>query len=200
MQKKLDVQEIEKKIYRQYFEDGILDMAIGFGFMAAGLFVEFDLYSLIGAFLGLLLIFPAFKKKFTARRIGLVNFNEARLDRTKLLFTFSLIAGIVLLVVTIFNGTGADTAVGIWVSQNMMWVLAISMMLVALVLGWVLSFYRLMGYGVVLCIAIGGSQYFGSFPWNLFFTGLFMFLVGTMCLLRFMKRYPLHSEGEADEN
>lgn len=200
MQKQLDVKEIEKKIYRQYFEDGILDMAIGFGFMAAGLFVEFDLYYLIGAFLGLLLIFPAFKKKFTARRIGLVNYNAARKDRTKLLFTFSLIAGIALLGITIFNGVGADTALGRWVSQNMMWVLAGSMMLVALVLGWVLSFQRLMVYGVVLCIAVGGSQYFGSFPWNLFITGLFMFLVGIICLFRFSKRYPLHSEGEMDEN
>lgn len=199
MQKKLDIQEIEKKIYRQYFEDGILDMAIGFGFMVAGLFVEFDLYPLIGAFLGVLMIFPAFKKKFTARRIGLVNFNEARKDRTKLLFTFSLIAGTALLAITIFNGMEADTALGRWISHNMMWVLAISMMLVALVLGWVLSFYRLMGYGVALCVAVGGSQYFGSFGWNLFYTGLLMFLMGTICLLRFMKRYPRHPE-EADEN
>ena len=120
MQKKLDIQEIEKKIYRQYFEDGILDMAIGFGFMAAGLFVEFDLYYLIGAFLGLLMIFPAFKRKFTARRIGLVNYNAARKDRTKLLFTSSLVAGIALLGITVFNGMGADTAFGIWISRNIL--------------------------------------------------------------------------------
>ncbi len=200
MNKQMDLKNIERKIYMQFFEDGILDMAIGFGLMTAGLFVEFDAFYLYGAFLGLILLFPAFKKKITAPRVGRVNFSKKRKDRTTALFSVSVVGGLMLLALTILTNSARETGLGLWLGENLLFVIAASMLLMLTVVGWVLSFYRLIAYGVLVSAAVAASQWVGSFGWNLFFAGAVIFVVGGICLLRFLQRYPLQPAHAASED
>jgi hypothetical protein len=111
------------------------------------------------------------------------------------------VAGLLLLALTILTNSARETGLGIWLGENLLFVIAASMLLMLIATGWILSYHRLIIFGVLISAAVAASQWVGSFGWNLFIAGAVIFVVGGICLLRFLQRYPLqpaHEESEDD--
>jgi hypothetical protein len=200
---KIDLEQIECNIFRDYFQDGLVDMMFGAYFLFIGL-------GLAGG-TALFIVFPivffapllrGLKKRFTYPRTGYVELRQGDPQALPWFVLGSLVLGLVALVAVLI-------AVGV-IAQPDQWYrwmpIFFSICLAGIFLGLALR-VGLVRYYVVAGVALAGGPTFAllSLPGKLENLGLFLATVGAVFLawgvgafVRFLREYPLPAEGVGD--
>ena len=98
MSQNFNLKKIEQKAYFSYHNDGIIDILIGFVILLFGIGMATDMAYLaaISASVGVP-IWLAAKKYVTYPRLGLVKFNQDRINKEKNILFLSILLGVVVL-------------------------------------------------------------------------------------------------------
>jgi len=205
MLEKIDLKQVEHNVLRDFFQDGLTDMLFGACFFFLGLLLP--QHGGLVVFPILLLAFSApltmgLKKHFTYPRTGYVAFRQGDPGPVPWFVLGSLVLGLVALVaVLITAGVIADP--GQWYR----WMpILFGIWLAGMFLGLGLQ-VRLARYYVVAGVALAGGPLATLLPLSgkLSNIGLFFAVLGAVILawgvfafVRFLRRYPLPAEGNAD--
>ena len=204
MVEKIDLKQIERNIFRDYLQDGLVDMMFGVYFLFFGL-------KLLGGsvlpFIILLMVFfvpllRGLKKRFTYPRAGYVELRQGDPWPVPWFILGSFVLGLIALVVVLI-------AAGV-IAQPAQWYrwmpICFGIWITGIFLGLGLS-VRLVRYYVVAGVALAGGPTFALLPLagKLENIGLFLAVVGAVLLawgvvafVRFLRKYPLPTEGAAD--
>ncbi len=192
----INLNEIERKAYMSFFEDGLVDLLIGLWILGIGLLMHIDQ----AAFMGVLVIvlFPVWgglKRLITIPRIGVVNLSQSHKTR---LFQrrgmFALLLGIVLFVnVAIFIGAKNMTPdlqelMRQYVDIFFCFLIALMIFVGALLLDVNRWFVHA---GVLMAVAIVGEWLALELPLRLVVTGAIVFLIGLGILMQFIRNNPI---------
>ena len=202
---KIDLKHVEHNVLRDFFQDGLTDMLFGACFFFLGLLLP--QHGGLVVFPILLLAFSApltmgLKKHFTYPRTGYVAFRQGDPGPVPWFVLGSLVLGLVALVaVLITAGVIADP--GQWYR----WMpILLGIWLAGMFLGLGLQ-VMLARYYVVAGVALAGGPLATLLPLSgkLSNIGLFFAVLGAVILawgvfafVRFLRRYPLPAEGNAD--
>lgn len=200
----IDIRQLERNVYRDYFQDGLPDVLIGAFFLFLGV-------SLPGGSMAPLAVFPillfapvleALKKRFVYPRTGYVELRKGDPRPLPQFILGALILGLAVLV-TLLLSMGIIGKPAQWYR----WMpIMFGIWLAGIFLGLALR-VRLARYHVVAGVALIGGPVCAFLPLErkLEPLGLFLAMVGFVLLawgvgafLRFLRRYPVQVE-EADD-
>ena len=89
MSKGINLDEIERRAYLSYHEDGLIDMVIGIGLVIASLYAYIEMVWLMGGVIAVITpMYMGMKKRYTFPRIGEVTFSKNRTRRSQNSMTF----------------------------------------------------------------------------------------------------------------
>jgi hypothetical protein len=201
---KINLKQIERNVFRDYCQDGLVDMMFGAYFLFVGLLLP---TGSVAPFIVLSIMFFApllrgLKKRFIYPRTGYVELRQGDPGPVPWFTLGSLVLGLIALVaVLIAAGVIAQPA------QWYRWMpIFFGIWLAGILLGLGLS-VRLVRYCVVAGVALVGGPTFALLPLagKLENISLFLAAVGAVLLgwgvvafVRFLRKYPLPAEGAAD--
>ncbi len=203
----IDLKQVERDLFRDFFQDGLTDMLFGACFLFLGLLLP--QHGGLVVFPILLLVFSApltmgLKKRFTYPRTGYVAFRQWDPGPVPWFVLGSLVLGLVALVsVLIAAGVIADP--GQWYRW---FPILFGIWLAGMFLGLGLR-VRLVRYYVVAGVSLAAGPLAALLPLSgklsnlgLFFAavGAVILAGGALALVRFLRRYPLPTEGTDDVN
>ena len=204
MVEKIDLKQIERNVFRDYCQDGLVDMMFGAYFLFVGLLLP---TGSVAPFIVLPIVFFApllrgLKKRFTYPRTGYVELRQGDPEALPWFVLGSLVLGLAALVATlIVTGVIAQPA------QWYRWMpIFFGIWLAGIFLGLALR-VGLVRYYVVAGVALAGGPTFALLPLagKLENIGLFLAAVGAVLLAwgafvfaRFLRKYPLPIEGDGD--
>ncbi|MFB0537099.1 MAG: hypothetical protein ACETWR_19230 [Anaerolineae bacterium] len=195
MSQNTNLKEIERKA-NQYHGDGLIDIAIGFVILLAGIAEIFDQTSLAGIWVVLWLpIMISAKKSITVPRMRYIDFTPKAQWKVKLVIVTVVLAVAVLFTLGLVVFT-KNEILPPWLTA---WLREYSRMVwpAALVgVGWLIALAtgvkRLYAYAALAVIAFASGYWF-NFDFPLLFTllGAVIVLSGIVVLVRFMRKYPV---------
>jgi hypothetical protein len=207
MTENIDLEELEKKIYQSYFQDGLWDIFMGWlivGMGLSSLSTYFGLPETVGLFVVLLswnmtgvIIMGVGKKRITMPRLGLVKFGPKRqADKKKLSFFLGIMVGVNFIVLTLtitgslqtlpFSGLAMPIFLGLSFISVPFFIVA-----------YYIDYNRLYYYGLLL----GLSLFFADLLYPILgspLDGIIVFcsigspiiVIGVNKFIRFLKKYP----------
>lgn len=184
--------QLEQNLYRQYWDDGLLDLFAGVGVLGIGLFWIFDV--VVGAAILPALLVPLwapFREKITEPRMGLVEFSSRREQRTQkfLVNVFLAGTGTFLLALLLYfyvrsNGLPANVTFIAGLPAGLLGVLAVFGALLT-------GAYRFFIYGAWLVIAGLTCALAGTGPGApMVVGGAAITFCAVVLLTRFIRKYP----------
>jgi hypothetical protein len=195
MSQNTHLKEIERKA-NLYHGDGLIDIAIGFVILLAGITEIFDQTSLAGVWVVLWLpIMMSAKKSITVPRMRYIDFTPNAQWKVKLIIV--TVVGVVALLFTlglvVFT---RNEALPPWLTA---WLREYSRMVwpAALIgVGWLIALAtgvkRLYAYAALAVIAFAGGYWFNlNFPLLFTVLGAVIVLSGIVVLVQFMRKYPI---------
>jgi hypothetical protein len=217
-----DLKAVEKKAFKSTFEDGAWDLYLGVMLLPLVIFplVRYALHAdLAWAVLAMALIYAlAFagfrwlKKHVTQPRLGMI---QPGLSRRKKLHTLRMVGAVAVLAtialvlltipanpltrISVFGISFQSVILGL---PLVFWKFTFLAIIGSALAAWLLDFPRLLLYGVLLGIAVPvDSVYFSESGWMPLttFTALLAIGIGLVCLVRFLRRYPLPQMEAQDE-
>jgi hypothetical protein len=200
----IDLTQIERDIFRDYLQDGLLDLVLGVWLLLIGVALASG-FTAVFVVLGFFLcpfLFRTLKRRFTYPRAGYVELREGDPGPAPRIILGSLLLGLIVLVaVLIAVGVIGDPAK--WYRwMPIMW----GVWLAGILLGLGVA-VRLVRYFFLAFIALVAGPFFSllPLPGKLENLGLFNAAVGAALLvwglgvfLRFLHRHPLAGEGADD--
>jgi hypothetical protein len=197
MSEDIDLKQIEKKTYKFYHQDGIIDILIGCGILFAILCFLSEMLWLSGAFvIFAVLLYTSIKQKITSPRIGFVKFGQKGQHRT--LFILTILIGNIFLL--FFLGLFLyRNSVPQWITENLTTypslilggIACILTLLTALISG-IKRFYF---YGAAILTSFVIGQIISIDLWvSSTIVGLLFFLTGLIKLMNFIQKYPLQAK------
>jgi len=206
MTEDIDLKKIEKKTWRSYFEDGILEIYMGSLYMGVGIassFIDvapFSFFHLLGYLIVIcgLIFFIGGKKFITYPRVGKIKFGRKRKVR-KLTTLFILsINFVILLIIYIVNliAPPGQSLFPAWFNSLIVGFLftTIPISLVAYFLDFPRFYIIAVQFGITFFL-IELFSLFVSEPFNLILVfainGSIMIGMGSYFLIKFLKKYPL---------
>ena len=202
MSLKLNLKEIEKKVWQLNFQDGITDITIALVLIITTICQIFNelRFSLYLLYIVPVLFSTIAKKHITSPRIGLVKFSKNRNKKRHLL---SLTITAFLFVMLIFTITG---------SLNILQpatpvILGFIILTICSVIAFVLNYNRMYIYGILITFSFTLSELAihktglisnGAFAWLI--SGVIILSVGIFYLILFLKKYPKPNYGEIYDN
>jgi hypothetical protein len=209
----INLKEIERKAFRSTFQDGLLDMYLGFLLLTMGMGpVLPSLDASIMWTLGILLAFSVLvwlafwvgKKFITTPRMGLVKFGpqrKAKLKKTRAVLFLSVLLGVIMLVLrATWKVEGATIPIPAYV-----W--AVQAIVVFGLGAYFLDVSRFYAYGMLYAMPLPvgfvllqntGLPGFMFLPFGI--SGGIMVLIGAVLFIRFLREYPLPTEAVPDGN
>jgi hypothetical protein len=197
MSKDTDLKQIEKKTYKFYHQDGIIDLLIGCGILFAILCFLSEMLWLSGSFVIFAVIFyTSIKQKITIPRIGFVKFGQKGQHRT--LFILTILIGNIFLL--FFLGLFLyRNSIPQWITENLITypslilggIACVITVLTALISG-IKRFY-FYGAAILICFVIGQITSVDLWISSLI-VGLLFFLTGIIKLVYFIKKYPFQEK------
>jgi hypothetical protein len=204
MPKEISLRDVENKMFKAVYQDGLVDIAIG-GFLLVFVIGPYvtpalgDLWGSVAVFLPLwLIVYPGLWliRRYVVRpRLGTVKYGAWRISRLKrfnvlALVLLSLSAALGVLSLVEFE------AVPGWIHSarfSMIFLLTCSLA------AYFLNFYRLLGYGVLIALApVVGEvlyQYMNvphhGFPVTFGLSAGIIILIGALNFIRFLREHPL---------
>lgn len=187
---------IENRVYRAYWNDGLLDVFAAVGVLLIGIAWTFD-FVVGGAITPALLVplWGPFRQRFVEPRLGMVEFSEKRerTNRDRLLLVILLGIGAFALVVSLYvlrDRQALDPAVS-FIAGLPALLLAIPAALTAILV----STSRFLVYAALLIISGGVGAMSGLEPGPILVSaGIPILLIAGIVLLRFVHNNPVVNE------
>jgi len=204
MVEKINLKQIERNIFRDYCQDGLVDMMFGAYFLFIGLLLP---TGAVAPFIVFSIVFFApllqrLKKRFTYPRTGYVELRQGDPGPLPWFILGSLVLGLIALVAVLI-------AAGV-IAQPARWYrwmpIFFGIWLAGMLLGLGLN-VRLVRYYVVAGVALAGGPIIALLPLTgkmenigLFFAavGAVLLAWGVVAFVRFLRKYPLPAEEAAD--
>jgi len=195
MSQNTHLKEIERKA-NLYHGDGLIDIAIGFVILLAGIAEIFDQTSLAGVWVILWLpIMISAKKSITVPRMRYIDFTPKAQWKVKVVIVTVVLALAVLFTLGLVAFT-KNEALPSWLTA---WLREYSRLVwpAALVgVGWLIALAtgvkRLYAYAALAVIAFAGGYWFNlDFPLLFTVLGAVIVLSGMVVLVRFLRKYPI---------
>jgi hypothetical protein len=186
---------IENRVYRAYWNDGLLDVFAAVGVLAIGISWSFDF--IVGGAITPALLVPLwgpFRQRFIEPRLGTVEFSEKRerTNRSRLLLLILLGIGAFALVVSLYvlrDRLALDPAVSLIAGLPAL-LLAIPAAFTAMLI----ATGRFLVYATLLVIAGGVGAISGWEPGPILVTaGIPILLIASTVLARFFRNNPVAS-------
>lgn len=204
MNESIDLQQLERKAYLSYHQDGVIDIFIGSAIVTFGLlFLPWVFEYLWMAFSGLFIIWVLFyagvKRVVTVPRIGYVEFKQHRRSRVMFIVLLLFIINIVLFLISALGLLTPELRFFLNVYGYS--VTAFIVGGIFLLIGFLTELRRVMGYGVVAIAVFLFLQFYPMpFSYPIIVLGLVMTTYGCLLLFQFIKKYPKeNSEVELDD-
>ena len=208
----IDLKELEKKAYRSFFEDGIWDIYLGLmllvigggpALLALGASVMWAASAPLAAAVLGMLIFYGGKKHLTVPRLGAVQFGAARRlgrKKTSLVLACSALVGVALLVLA---ATRSLSSLGLAGVPTVAIIFAANCLVVFGLGAYYLDFGRLYVYGLLYAVpfplAVVLAERWSAAAGFIVAYALSaapMMLVGSILLVRFLRRYAVPAQPE----
>jgi hypothetical protein len=204
MVEKLDLKQVERNLFRDYMQDGLMEMMLGGLFFFLGLLLP---RGGLVAWVVLLIVFSApllqrLKKRFTYPRTGYVELRQGDPGPIPWFVLGSLVLGLVALVVVLI-ATGVIADPGRWYRWMPVF---FGIWLAGIFLGLGVQ-VRLVRYYLVAGVALAGGPLAALVPMSeklanigLCFAavGAALLVSGIVAFVRFLRRNPIPAEGNAD--
>lgn len=187
---------IENRVYRAYWNDGLLDVFAAVGVLLIGIAWTFD-FVVGGAITPALLVplWGPFRQRFVEPRLGMVEFSEKRerTNRSRLLLVILLGIGAFALVVSLYvlrDRLALNPGVSVIAGLPAL-LLAIPAALTAMLV----STGRFLVYAALLIIAGGVGAMSGMEPGPILVSaGVPILIIASTVLLRFLRNNPVANE------
>jgi hypothetical protein len=195
MSYELDMNEIERKAYMSYSEDGLVDIAIGTVILLWGVFLVTEPSGLIGL-LGILAmaIWYLGKRFITIPRIGMLQPSQKMERKSRNLIITLLLLGLIAL---------GGVLIGVIFAGNppLDYSLSILGLVIAVgvcVLAYLVNASRLYAYAFLLLAAFAGGEILSqtitaidAFALSVILAGALILVSGLVVLVRFLRKYPV---------
>jgi hypothetical protein len=186
-----DLKAVERRAWTLTFQDGLWDIFFGLLFLGGGLRSLTDnlwFYLLVAA--GVLILILG-KRWITLPRLGQINFSPERKARQNVVRVVALVVLLFTAVIFVLAVSGADLS-GVPVG----WIFVILVPVVFLLMAYKLDMKRLYGYTILVAIFMIATELLDNpaAAWAQIFAGLIPLAVGTVLLVRFLRRYPVVDE------
>ncbi|MEZ4591680.1 MAG: hypothetical protein R3D55_11155 [Chloroflexota bacterium] len=198
MSQTVDFEQLKRKLYLSYHQDGILDLAVGLSILGFGISMAMDVgATIVFSWLGLILYAPL-KSVITIPRLGFVQFESESKRRTNLIYrlvlglgTFALFFGLAIFLWA--DELPADFST--WLRQYHMLVLAALPAIALAATGWRTGVSRLLVEALlIVVIVLAGIQLQIAEPTYVMVAGGVVSLIGLGLLARFVRKYPVRKE------
>jgi uncharacterized membrane protein len=188
------LKEIERKA-NQYHGDGLIDIAIGFVILLAGIAEIFDWTAFGGIWVVLWLpIMISAKKSITVPRMRYIDFTPKAQWKVKLVIV-TVVLGVAVLFtlgLVVFKYEALPSWLTAWLKEysRIVWPAAL------VGVGWLIALAtgvkRLYAYAALAVIAFAGGYWFNlNFPLLFTVLGAVIVLSGIVVLVRFQRKYPI---------
>ena len=179
-----NLQDVERRAWTLYFQDGLWDIFLGLLFLGGGLRSltgNLWFYLLIAA--GVLALILG-KRWITVPRLGQINFSPQRKARQNLLR------------VAIFAVVLLTAALALWTALPAGWIFVVLVPGIFLLMAYMMDFKRLYFYAVLITAFMVITEVYGDplAAWAQIIAGLVPLSVGLVLLVRFLRRYPVIDE------
>ena len=194
------IEQVKRKAYLAYHQDGILDILLGTTIIGIALWILLD--SIVFTFMSWMsfILYANLKNTITIPRFGYVRFDETNTKHAR-----AIGVGVLTLLLPVVVGTlffmGPDripSSVIEFLRKYFEYTLAGIGALVMVMIGTLSGIRRLTGYAVVTIVVLWFSiqmQLNSVIP--LLVTGSLILIIGIILMTNFIRRYPLHrTEGE----
>lgn len=194
----VNLDEIERRAFLAYHQDGLLDIIIGTALLLIGVFVillpDFWFF-LIGFLVVLSSTYTAAKRRITAPRLGYVEFSQKRKKQSS---TILLILTIVILCANVATMIAwLIPSFGLILEANFQLIVALIAFLIFLLIGYTTALRRVYVYGIIICLALISSHFWIlNFGIPLIVTGSTSLVTGIVLLIRFQKKFPITRGGQ----
>ena len=196
MNEKINLEELERKVYVFYHQDGLIDLFIGFFILTSGIMMFSDMPWLAAVFWSTnIILYAAAKKAFTVPRIGYVKFVQSKVKR---MWTMALIALSVsaLLGAVAFMQTSIEKSTPSWVILLVEYfplVVGATGAVVFSLVAYGFRIYRLYAYGILTLTLFAIAHFLVSFPfpYSVVLLGILILFSSAILMFRFVRKYPL---------
>ncbi len=195
---KIDLKQLERKAYLSYHEDGLVDLFLGFAAITFGLSVLTEMVIVLaGSVIVWLFVYIAAKRLITVPRIGIVEFSSERKSRLSTLLWILVLVQIISVCVSLL--AWMVPLVATIIILNYMIIIGLVGAGIFSIIAYMSDIQRFYLYGVVTLVVFLGSSFFNLiFYLPMMAVGDFITGSGLFLLFRFVHRYPISKEGEAD--
>ena len=180
---------LESRLFRHYWNDGLIDLFAGIALVALGALWWVDLVAVGAAVPAMLaMLWAPLRRALVAPRAGHVEFSDARTGRNRQLLIGSALLG--LLMLAAFVALQASTPAR---SADLLAVVApgipaFLLAVLAAIAGWGLGLPRFLGYAAALCLAGAGVAWADARPeFAMFGAGVLVLASASWRLSRFLK-------------
>jgi len=200
MGERIDLDEIERRAYLSYHEDGLIDIVLGIGLFIASLWAYVEMIYLMGGMIvSLTPMYMGMKKKYTFPRIGEVTFSTNRTRRSQNSMTFLVIMNVigVLGALVFWMPFSGDTRPQwmLLMIDNFPVVLGIAGGVIWAVVGYITDLTRFYRYSAATLVVIGSANFISTpFIAHMLLLSVIVLVSGYMQLRSFMNKYPLVQE------
>lgn len=198
-----ELKALEERAYKETWQDGILDVIIGAGLVLLGILFRTDIAGLAGMFVAVVLMpfWAVGKKLITVPRLGHVQFGEERRARERGWMKTLLIFGVgaFLLAVGIYVAVArGDGGLGERLTEiRFAYILFGALIALGIaVSGALIGLARFQAYAAIVLVATGIGYLTGlELEDFILASGIVILVCGAVVLGRFVRRYPLPSNG-----
>jgi hypothetical protein len=196
MSEMMELQDVERRAWTLYYQDGLWDIFFGLLFLGGGLrALTGNLWYYLLVLAGIL-VFTLGKRWITLPRLGQIQFSEQRKTRTKVVRFAALGVMIVTAVIFVLILMGVNLS-GLPVS----WIFVFMVPGIFLLMAYMMDFTRLYGYTVLVAVFTVLGEFVGdpAAAWAQIIAGLVPLAVGIFLLIRFLHTYPAVEESTLAE-
>lgn len=200
MSGRINLDDIERRAYLSYHEDGLIDIVLGIGLFIASLWVYVEMIWLMGGIIvSLTPMYMGLKKKYTFPRIGEVTFSRDRTRRSQNSMTFLVIMNVVgvLLGFVFWMAFSGDTRPQ-WILlmiDNYPVVFGIAGGVIWAVVGYITDLTRFYRYSAATLVVIGSANFIPTpFVAHMLLLSVIVIISGYMQFQSFKGKYPIVEE------
>lgn len=200
MGERINLDEIERRAYLSYHEDGLIDIVLGIGLFIASLWAYVEMIWLMGGMIvSLTPMYMGMKKKYTFPRIGEVTFSKDRTRRSQNSMTFLVIMNVIgVLGGFVFWMAFAGDTRPQWVLlmiENFPVVLGVAGGVIWAVVGYITDLTRFYRYSAATLVVIGSANFVPTpFIAHMLLLSVIVLVSGYIQLRSFMNKYPVVEE------
>jgi hypothetical protein len=200
MGERINLDEIERRAYLSYHEDGLIDIVLGIGLFIASLWAYVEMIWLMGGMIASLTpMYMGMKKKYTFPRIGEVTFSKDRTRRSQNSMTFLVVMNVIGVVLGFvfwmaFSGDTRPQWILLMI-DNVPAVLGIAGGVIWAVVGYITDLTRFYRYSAATLVLIGSAN-FSSTPFiaHMLLLSVVVLVSGFLQFQSFKGKYPILEE------